>query len=407
MERIAIIGAGLAGVSAAKTLRGEGYGGEVVLVGEETHCPYDRPSLSKSVLSGADDEPTALVGPRWLDELKLVFLSDHKVSSLDVAGQCLNFADGTVLKADRVLLTTGARPRRSCLPGHDTVGVHYLRTVDDCLAMRDKIKPQMTVAIIGGGLIGCEVASTLRKSGADVVIFEYADELLLRVLGPSLGAWCRGELKVQGIRTVLGARIARITREADVNAVHLESGESIAADLVIVSIGAEPNIDLAANAGIACENGIVVDATGQTSSPWVFAAGDAAAWPLRCGGRRSLETYLNAQAQAEVAARSMLGRPVETPQVPVSWTEMAGHYIQMIGDLAGEGEIVTRGGPSAGSSFTFRLVGDRLMAGVAIDAPRDFASVRRLVEAELPVTAQELKNTEINLRDLTRPKRGA
>lgn len=407
IEKIAIVGAGLAGVSAARTLRSEGYGGELLMVGEESHCPYDRPSLSKSVLAGVDDSPASLVEPMWFDEVNVGFLRDRKVSSLDLQACCLNFVDGSTIAADRILLATGSRPRKPTIPGNDLRGLHYLRTVDDSLAIRENLAPGMSVVIIGGGLIGCEVASTLRKAGANLVILETAGELLLRVLGPALGAWCRQQLEAQGIRIRCNANVVKIVGDDHVSAVLLEGGESVPADFVIVSIGAEPNVELATAAGIFCDKGIVVDATGQTSSPWIYAAGDAAAWPLRGGGRRSLETYLNAQSQAEVAARSMIGRAVETPQIPISWTEMAGHYIQMIGDLAGEGELMMRGDPSTGAFLVFRLVDERVTAAVAVDATRDFATARRFVEGEMQVAREKLRNTEINLRDLTRATVGA
>jgi len=406
-QKIALVGAGLAGISAARTLRGEGYGGELVLIGDESHRPYDRPSLSKSVLSGDEDMPPPLVDPEWLDEFKIAFMSESKVAALDTASCSLTFEDGATLNADRLLLATGARARKLSISGGDLPGVHYLRKVEDSLAMRAAVKSGMSVAVIGGGLIGCEVASTFRKLGAEVTILETADELLLRALGRKLGSWCHRELEAQGIRILCERQVARIAGSGKAEAVILENNESIAADLVVVSIGAEPEIGLALAAGLECDRGIVVDAMGQTSASHIFAAGDAAAWPLRSGGRRSLETYLNAQGEAEVAARAILGRATATPQIPLAWTEMAGHYIQTIGDMDGEGELVLRGDPAAGGHLIFRLVGNRAVAAAAVDAARDFATARRFVEGEMPVTAEGLRNTEINLRDLARAKTGA
>jgi len=406
-QKIAIVGAGLAGISAARTLRGEGYDGELVLIGDEPHRPYDRPSLSKSVLAGVEDMPPSLVEPAWLNELKIVFLSDHKVTSLDTASCTLSFEDGSSLKADRLLLATGARARKLSMSGSELQGVHYLRKIEDSLAMRTELKPSMSVAVIGGGLIGCEVASTFRKLEAQVTILEAADELLLRALGRRLGSCCHRELEAQGIHILCETQVARIAGSGKVEAVILENNERIPADLVVVSIGAEPVTELAIAAGLECDRGIVVDAMGQTSAPHIFAAGDAAAWPLRAGGRRSLETYLNAQSEAEVAARAILGRATATLQVPLAWTEMAGHYIQTIGDMDGEGELVLRGDPATGGHLVFRLAGNRVAAAAAVDAARDFATARRLVEMEMPVTAGGLRNTEINLRDLARAKTGA
>ncbi|MFZ2467201.1 MAG: NAD(P)/FAD-dependent oxidoreductase, partial [Parvibaculum sedimenti] len=287
MKNIAIVGAGLSGASAARVLRDEGYDGRLWILGEETHRPYDRPSLSKSVLSGADEMPPELAEPTWYDDNQVELVSGTKVSAFDLRGRKLELASGWSIDVDGVLLATGARARRLDVPGSQLDGVHYLRTMDDSLAMRTSLKPGMSVVIVGGGLIGCEVASTARKLGAEVTILETADELLLRVMGPMVGAGCRGLLEAMGVRVLLGAKAASFLGTSRVEAVMTQANERVSADLVLVSIGAEPDVTLAAAAGLACERGIVVDGAGLTSVSGVFAAGDAAAWPLRGGGRRS------------------------------------------------------------------------------------------------------------------------
>lgn len=407
MKTIAIIGGGLAGVSGARALRDEGYDGRLLLIGEEAHRPYDRPSLSKAVLAGDEERPAELVERTWLEDGDVEFLPGRKVMGLDLPGRRLELGNGEAIGVDGVLLAMGARPRRLGIPGSDLAGVHYLRTVDDSLAMRAKLKPGMHVAIVGGGLIGCEVATTARKLGAEVTIVEAADELLLRVLGPSLGAWCRRRLEELGIRVLLNTKTVRFAGREGVEAIVTDANERLPADFVLVSIGAEPATDLAEAAGLACQGGVIVDGTGATASSGVYAAGDIAAWPLRDGRRRSFETYQNAQSQAVAAARAILGRGAASPQIPVSWTEMAGHRIQMVGDLAGGGELVTRVDPQAGAHLVFRIADGRVVAAASIDAARDFATARRLVEMEASVPRRSLSDLNIELRTLARATAGA
>lgn len=242
MKNIAIVGAGLSGASAARVLRDEGYDGRLWILGEETHRPYDRPSLSKSVLSGADEMPPELAEPTWYDDNQVELVSGTKVSAFDLRGRKLELASGWSIDVDGVLLATGARARRLDVPGSQLDGVHYLRTMDDSLAMRTSLKPGMSVVIVGGGLIGCEVASTARKLGAEVTILETADELLLRVMGPMVGAGCRGLLEAMGVRVLLGAKAASFLGTSRVEAVMTQANERVSADLVLVSIGAEPDV---------------------------------------------------------------------------------------------------------------------------------------------------------------------
>lgn len=258
--------------------------------------------------------------------------------------------------------------------------------------------------IVGGGLIGCEVASTATTAGAKVVLLEAAPELLTRALGAQVGAWCRQRLEAKGIDVRLGARLAALDGNGEkVCAAVLADGARIEADHVLVCIGAESDVALARDAGIACDRGIVVDASGATQVEGVFAAGDAAQWPLREGGSRVLETYLNSQAQGLVAAASMLGKGADKAQVPRGWTDLAGHRIQIVGDIEGEGVVVQRGDRQTGTPLTLlRVVQDRVLAALSVDAGAEFGVAARLVESATPVSVQALGDPAVRLRDLLR-----
>ncbi|NMY13262.1 NAD(P)/FAD-dependent oxidoreductase [Pseudomonas veronii] len=405
IKAIVIIGAGLAGATAARSLRAQGYQGKIHMVGEEACVAYDRPSLSKDVLAGKLVEPPLIMDPFWYASADIDLHLGVRVTGIDVVSRQVLFESGDILAYDRLLLATGARARRMAIMGCELAGIHTLRDSADSLALRHVLEPGKSLVIVGGGLIGCEVATTASKAGIKVTILEAGDELLLRVLGHKIGAWCRTEIELMGVRVELNAQASHFEGKGHVRAVVCADGRRVAADVVLISIGGEPADELARAAGIACERGVLVDATGASSCPEVFAVGDVAAWPLRAGGRRSLETYMNSQMQAETAAAAMLGMPVPAPQVPTSWTEIAGHRMQMIGDFGGPGEIVLRGDVQNGQPLVlFRLLDGRIEAATAINAAKEFSIATRLVVGRVPVSAKQLQDASVNLRELLKAK---
>nr|BAM76239.1 biphenyl 2,3-dioxygenase, ferredoxin reductase [Janibacter sp. TYM3221] len=402
---IAVVGNGVAGVSAVQALRAEGYDGRLVLIGDERGLPYDRTALSKGVLAGEQSAPPLLSPAERYAVLDVEVVVGRTVAQLDSARRHLRFADGGDLLADRVLIATGARARSLELPGGALPGVGTIRMTADVLTLRESWQPGQRLVVVGGGLIGCEVASTARKLGLEVTIVEAADELLTRVVGRRVGAWCRQRLEELGVTVRLRTKVAEFVGSDRLKAVIDADGTSFAAESALVCVGAEPATALAESAGLRCSRGILVDASGRTASEGVFAAGDASSWPLRSGTRRSLETYLNSQKQGAAAALAMLGRPVPAPQVPLSWTEIAGHRLQMIGDLEGPGELIARGRFGEEPAVIFRLADGEVCAAVAVDAPRDFASAMRLVETGAVVVPEALGDTTIPLRELQQAAR--
>lgn len=399
-----IVGFGIAGAAAARGLREGGYAGRIVIVGGEPTAAYDRPALSKAVLSGDAAQPQAILPEGWASAQGVELRTGVRATQLDTARRELRLDSGDVLHWERLLLATGARARRISLPGSDLANVHYLRELADCAPLRPACRPGASLVIVGGGLIGSEVASTAATAGARVVLLEAAPELLTRALGAQVGAWCRQRLEAKGVDVRLGARLAAIEGSGGkVCAVVLADGARFEADHVLVCVGAEPDVALARDAGIACDGGIVVDAQGSTNVEGVFAAGDAARWPLRDGGSRVLETYLNSQAQGLIAAASMLGKGTAKAQVPRGWTDLAGHRVQMVGDIAGEGVIVARGDQQLGTPLTLlRVVQDRVLAALSVDGGAEFGVAARLVESATPVSVQALGDPSVRLRDLLR-----
>lgn len=406
IDTVVIVGSGLAGVRAAQTLRAEGFDGRLHLVGDEPHHPYDRPSLSKEVLAGTFESPPALVEQDWLKDQAIELVAGDAVTSIDGDTCRLQFASGARLRADRILLATGARARRLSLHGSTLPGIHTLRSLNDARQLQHELRPGRSLVVVGGGLIGCEVASTARAVGVDVTVIEVASELMQRVMDPVTARWCRLALEREGVNVLLNAGVSGFEGAHQVSAVVCSDGRRVAADVVLVSIGAEPSTELGVMAGLRCDRGILVDATGASDHPAIFAAGDAASWPLAGGGRRSFETYLNAQAQANVAAQAILGKSVPSPQMPLSWTRLASHHVQMAGDLAGPGQTVLRGDLAADAFLVFRVLDGRVAGCVSANTPKDFAVARRLVDAGTRVDAVRLGDTAIHLRDLLRVKEG-
>lgn len=399
---VAIIGNGVAGFTTAQALRAEGFDGRISLIGSEPHLPYDRPSLSKDVLGGSLEHPPVLAEADWYGEARIEMLSGRSVTGLNVDARTLSLDDGTTLAADAIVIATGSRARTLALPGSQLAGVVTLRTYDDVRPLRLGWTPSTRLVIAGGGLIGCEVATTARKIGLAVTILEAADELLVRVLGRRIGAWLRGLLTELGVQVELGTGVAGFYGDERLEEVLASDGRRFAADNALICIGAEPADQLARQAGLACDRGVIVDDHGATLAEGVFAVGDAASWPLRDGGRRSLETYMNAQRQAAAVAAAILGKQGSAPQVPVSWTEIAGHRMQMAGDIEGPGEFVLRGTLGDGAALLFRVRDGRVQAVVAVDAPRDFAMAARLVEARAAIEPARLADFSNSMRDLSR-----
>lgn len=405
-NHVAIIGNGVAGFTTAQALRAEGYEGRISLIGEEQHLPYDRPSLSKAVLDGSFEQPPRLAEADWYSEASIEMLTGSEVTDLDTQKKMISLNDGSTISADAIVIATGSRARMLSLPGSQLPGVVTLRTYGDVQLLRDSWTPNTRLLIVGGGLIGCEVATTARKLGLSVTILEAGDELLVRVLGRRIGAWLRGLLTEQGVQVELKTGVSGFSGEGQLEKVMVNDGRSFIADNALICVGADPADQLARQAGLECDRGVVVDHRGATPAKGIFAVGDVATWPLHSGGKRSLETYMNAQRQATAVAKAILGKEVSAPQLPVSWTEIAGHRMQMAGDIEGPGEYVLRGTLGSGSALLFRLLDGWIQAVVAVDAPRDFALANRLVEAQVIIEPEKLADVSNNMRDIVRANEG-
>lgn len=342
LETIAVVGGSLAGLRGAEALRRLGFGGRLILIGEESREPYDRPPLSKEILRGdREPEQISLAKPENFAALELDLRLGRRATALEVGARYLTLDDGERIEYDGALLATGAAARR--LPtGNVTSGVHVLRTLDDALALRTELDASPRVAVVGAGFIGAEVAASCRARGLDVTLIEALPLPLANAIGPEVGQVIADEHRDQGVTLKLGVGVAGFEGEGRVSGVRLADGSSVAADVVVVGIGVTPNTEWLADSGLQLENGIVCDETCATSAPSVVAAGDVARWtnPLFDESMR-IEHWTNAVEQANHAAQRLLeGESVGAfSPVPFVWSDQYERKIQSVGRIRPDDEV--------------------------------------------------------------------
>ena len=406
-ETVVILGAGQTAAQLVDSLRRDGYTGRLVVVGDESHLPYQRPPLSKKFLAGAlPVERLALKPTAFYESAQAELRLGVRAEGLALGRREVALSDGDTLHYDRLLLATGSTPRRLPLPGHDLVGVHYLRTVADVDRIRAELAPGARVVIVGGGYIGLEVAATCRTLGHEVDVLEMTDRVMNRVVAPEVSAFFAGEHARAGVRLHAGAQVTCFAPRADdsrrVGHVETLAGESFAADIVIIGVGVLPNTGLAQAAGLACENGITVDLHGQTSDPAVYAAGDCASHPsLRYGRRVRLESVDNAFEQAKTVAANIAGHPTVHDRVPWFWSDQFDLKLLIVGLNVDYDRVVLRGCQDSRSFSCCYLRGTELLALDCVNAAKDYMAARKLIALRVHCDPGRLADPAIELRDTT------
>ncbi len=402
---IVVVGAGQAGGWAARTLRDQGFEGRLVLLGEEAFPPYERPPLSKDVLLGKEPAAATYLWPETsFGELGIELRSGSRAAAIDRSAGAVLLEDGEAVGYDRLMLATGARVRRLAVPGADLPGVHYLRNIGDCEAIREELaEGDADLLVIGGGWIGLEVAAAGRMLGAEVVVLEALERVCGRALTPDLADHVARIHRSRGVDIRLGTTVRELIGDERVTGARLADGTILPASLVVIGIGIVPNSELAAQAGLEVENGVVVDAFGRTSDPDIFAAGDVTNHPNDLLGRRiRLESWENAQNQAIAAARAMLGGETPYREVPWFWSDQYDVNIQLVGLPADWDRTVTRGDRAADRFIEFYVKGDRLEGAAALNNPRDIRFAKRLMQAEKSVDPAALTDPAVKLQTLLR-----
>jgi 3-phenylpropionate/trans-cinnamate dioxygenase ferredoxin reductase subunit len=401
ISTIVVVGGGQAGAQAVDTLRREGFAGRLLLICDEPALPYQRPPLSKRYLSG---ELTA----ERLPFRHSAFYEEHRVElrlglpavALDPRGRRLELADGEALSYDRLLLCLGATARRLTCPGADLPGLHYLRTVADVMLIRAAIKPGSHVVLIGGGYIGLEAAATCRQMGCEVTVLELADRVMNRVVAPCVSQFFAQEHRAQGIRILCNTRVTRLEGTGRIERVVCADGSEVAADAVIVGVGAVPTTALASDAGLACNDGIIVDEYCRTQDEAIFAAGDCANHPSpRYGRRVRIESVDNAFEQAKTAALNLLDRKIAHDRVPWFWSDQFDSKLLIAGLSLDYDQQVLRGDPASRSFSVCYLKGQELVAVEAINHSKDYMAARKLIAERAQMNAAKLADPNLALKE--------
>jgi 3-phenylpropionate/trans-cinnamate dioxygenase ferredoxin reductase component len=403
-----IVGASLAGAKAAETLRSEGFDGRIVLIGAEHERPYERPPLSKDYLRGDADRETVYVHDgRFYEEQDIDLRLGRTATSLDTSNRELELDDGERLLYDRLLLTTGAEPRRLDIPGAELDGVLYLRSVGDSDALRERLNYGGAVVVVGAGWIGAEVAASARQRGLDVTVIETASVPLERVLGAELGAFYRDVHTGNGVQMLLRTGVEAFEGETAVQRVRTSDGRELDCDLVVVGVGVQPRTGLAAQAGLAVDNGILVDERLQTSAPGVFAAGDVANLHHPFYGERiRVEHWANALNQGPAAARNMLGRATAYERLPYFFSDQYDVGMEYSGFARSWDRVVFRGDPASREFIAFWLVEDRVVAGMNVNVWDVNDDVQALIRERVAVDDRRLANPDVPLAEVARFEKG-
>ena len=399
-----IAGAGHAGGRAAEAMRSQDFDGRIVLIGEEVYPPYERPPLSKELLRDDDGVERTFLNPAEFYAGKgIEHRPGTRVEGIEAEAHRLRLGDGEALDYDKLLLTTGGRVRRLTLPGADLDGVHYLRGIDDSLAIRKALAADASIVIIGGGFIGLEVASSARARGCAVSVIELQDVLLGRVADAEIGRLLADVHRAHGVEVLTGTGVERLEGEDRVRRVVCSNGRALDADAVIVGIGIIPNAELAEEAGLEVDNGIVVDVFGQTSDADIHAAGDVANHPNPILGHRvRLESWQNAQNQGVNVAGNMCGVRVPYAEVPWFWSDQFDINLQMAGAPESWDRLVWRGDPASDRFIVFYMAADIVVAVNAFNLGREVRIAKFLIERKTPVADADLADVSIKLRDLAR-----
>ena len=411
---IVIAGGGIAGASAAETLRRESYGGPITLIGAEALPPYERPPLSKEFLLG--HEPEGKLFPRTEGEYAaqgIALRLGERATGLDAAARAISLASGENIPYERLLIVTGSEPRTLAVPGAALPGVRVLRTLAQARALAVEIREAAAtggrVAIAGAGFIGMEVAACCRQLGAEVTVVEPLAAPMERALGPQIGGMLAEYHRARGVELRLGESVAAYEGEGRVAAVVTSGGERIPCALALVAVGVRPADDWLRDSGLTLDDGVPVDERCETVLEGVYAAGDVANWPYTPPGgalpmeRVRIEHWDNALRQPEVAARNLAGGGVGYAPVPYFWSDQYALKLQMVGYARRWDRLITRGTLEDGTLVAFYLLGEHVAMALAVNRPRELVPLKRLVGTAPDPT--QLADPAIELRGLlARPR---
>ena len=402
MENLLIIGAGQSAIQCISTLKKEGYSGSITLVGEEEHLPYQRPPLSKGFLEDS-------LNKERLYFKKLEFFTENKVQlylglsaeKLEINNQKVYLSDNSVLEFDKLVFATGSRVRYLDFPGSELKSIFYLRDLDDAEAIKKDLETSENLVIIGAGYIGLEAAAIAAKKNKKVTIIEMADRVMNRTVDPQISEYYLNLHESYGVKFHFNTSLETINEVSNSLEVVWSDGKEVKADSVLIGAGVVPNIELAEEAGIYCDNGIIVNEFGQTNFKNIYACGDCTNHPNKILNKNlRLESVHNAMEQAKTVASSVMNNPIEYNQVPWFWSDQYDHKLQIVG-LSGDHDMVTMRGNTHDAKFMlFYTKDEELIAVDAINNPKEFLISRKLVANKVKIKPKVISDLNTNLNDL-------
>lgn len=402
MEDLVIIGAGQSAIQCINSLKKEGYAGSITMIGEEEHLPYQRPPLSKGFLEDS-------VNKERLYFKKLDFFTENKIqlklgtsaNKVDLENKLVFLSDDTHLSFDKLVFATGSRVRKLDFPGSNLSSIHYLRGLDDAESIKNDLERSKEVVVIGAGYIGLEVAAIAAKKNVTVSVIEMADRVMNRTVDPQISDYYLKLHQNNGVKFIFNNSLEEIKGSKKVESVLCSDGSEIKADMVIIGAGIIPNVELADQAGVFCDNGILVDEFGQTNHKNVYACGDCTSHPNKLLNKQlRLESVHNAMEQSKTVAFSALAKPLEYNQVPWFWSDQYDHKLQIVG-LSGEHDnVVMRGNTKDQKFMLFYTKDNQLIAVDAVNNPKEFLICRKLVANKVKIKSEMISDINTNLNDL-------
>jgi 3-phenylpropionate/trans-cinnamate dioxygenase ferredoxin reductase subunit len=402
MEDLVIIGAGQSAIQCINSLKKEGYAGSITMIGEEEHLPYQRPPLSKGFLEDS-------VNKERLYFKKLDFFTENKIqlklgtsaNKVDLENKLVFLSDDTHLSFDKLVFATGSRVRKLDFPGSNLSSIHYLRGLDDAESIKNDLERSKEVVVIGAGYIGLEVAAIAAKKNVTVSVIEMADRVMNRTVDPQISDYYLKLHQNNGVKFIFNNSLEEIKGSKKVESVLCSDGSEIKADMVIIGAGIIPNVELADQAGVFCDNGILVDEFGQTNYKNVYACGDCTSHPNKLLNKQlRLESVHNAMEQSKTVAFSALAKTLEYNQVPWFWSDQYDHKLQIVG-LSGEHDNVFMRGNTKDQKFMlFYTKDNQLIAVDAVNNPKEFLICRKLVANKVKIKSEMISDINTNLNDL-------
>jgi len=398
-DLIVIVGAGLAGVSAADALREAGHGGPVVLLSDEKNPPYDRPPLSKGILQGTADMQDIQLKPEgWYEENRIELMLGTAASRIDPRRKEILLDDGTSLAFQKLLLATGSEVRH--IPSLETgeTPFFYLRTDLDAIALRAALEPDTHVVLVGAGVIGLEVAASAVQRGCKVTVLEIADRVMARSVPPDISAWIQVQHESRGVNFRTLQQVSGHSQDPRTPGLLMANGDVIEADFVVIGAGIVPNTELGRECGLACGDGITVNEYGETSAADIYAAGDVAWYPDYWAGRHMRsENWFHAEKHARCVARNMLGEQVAYEEIQTMWSDQYDFKLQVAGALEGDQEVV-RGEPDSGHFMVFYLREGAVVGALGINQSKYMRIVQNMIRARRPADTAALADPDANLK---------